>query len=116
MLSKSLIQALAAELHQAERSRTQVEHFSKRFAVSKSEEVTAALKEIAEAGGGKLDILVNNAGISKDMLLLRFKDEDWHQVLNTNLASAFFCSRAAAKFMTRARWGRIMAISSSSFT
>jgi 3-oxoacyl-[acyl-carrier protein] reductase len=88
------------------------QHFIKRFDVSKSEEVTAAVKEIAEACGGRVDILVNNAGISKDMLLLRFKDDDWNAVINTNLASAFYCSRAVAKFMTKARWGRIINISS----
>lgn len=87
------------------------EHLVRRFDVSKPEEVTAAIKEIGEACG-RLDILVNNAGISKDMLLLRFKDEDWNAVINTNLSSAFYCSRAAARLMTRQRFGRIINVSS----
>lgn len=84
----------------------------KRFDVSKSVEVTAAIKEIAEANGGKLDILVNNAGIARDMLLLRYKDDDWDATMGTNLSGTFYCSRAAAKYMTKARWGRIVNVSS----
>ncbi|MEW5854017.1 MAG: 3-oxoacyl-[acyl-carrier-protein] reductase [Myxococcota bacterium] len=84
----------------------------KRFDVSNSAEVTAAVKEIAEACGGKIDILVNNAGIARDMLLLRFKDEDWDATIKTNLSGAFYCCRAVAKYMTKARWGRIINVSS----
>ena len=61
---------------------------------------------------GSLDILVNNAGITRDGLLMRMKDEDWDQVLLTNLRSAFITTRAAAKIMLRQRSGRIINISS----
>jgi len=60
----------------------------------------------------RLDILVNNAGITRDMLLLRMKDEDWDQVLMVNLRGAFVATRAALKPMLRQRWGRIVNISS----
>jgi 3-oxoacyl-[acyl-carrier protein] reductase len=88
------------------------EHFAKQFDVGASDAVTAAFKEIAEATGGKVDILVNNAGIARDMLLLRFKDEDWDATIKTNLSGAFYCSRAMARYMTKARWGRIVNVSS----
>jgi 3-oxoacyl-[acyl-carrier protein] reductase len=61
---------------------------------------------------GRLDIVVNNAGITRDGLLVRMKDDDWHQVLQTDLSSAFYLSRAASKSMMRARAGRIINISS----
>lgn len=83
----------------------------KRFDVADSAAVDKAFDEIkAELGG--LHILVNNAGISKDGLLLRFKDEDWQKTLDTNLSGAFYCARAAAKLMTKQRYGRIINISS----
>lgn len=59
-----------------------------------------------------LDILVNNAGITRDGLLLRMKEEDWDEVMNTNLRSAFHCTRAAVKAMMRQRRGAIINISS----
>ena len=61
---------------------------------------------------GRVDILVNNAGITRDALLLRMKDEDWDAVLGVNLKGAFLCSRAAAKVMTKQRYGRIINIAS----
>ncbi len=61
---------------------------------------------------GRLDILVNNAGITRDGLLLRMKDEDWDAVLETNLKGAFLCTRAAARVMSKQRYGRIINISS----
>jgi len=61
---------------------------------------------------GRVDILVNNAGITRDGLMMRMKDEDWDAVMNTNLKGAFFCSRAAAKIMSKQRSGRIINISS----
>ena len=57
----------------------------------------------AEAAIGGLDILVNNAGITRDMLFMRMKDEDWDTVLNVNLTSAFRLSRAALRGMMRKR-------------
>ena len=81
------------------------------FDVSKREEVDGAFEKIREKFG-KLDILVNNAGISRDALLIRMKDEDWHQTLAINLSGAFYAGQAAAKLMMKARTGRIVNISS----
>jgi 3-oxoacyl-[acyl-carrier protein] reductase len=61
---------------------------------------------------GKVDILINNAGITRDGLLLRMKNDDWDAVLDTNLKGAFLCTRAAAKYMSKQRSGRIINISS----
>lgn len=61
---------------------------------------------------GRLDILINNAGITRDGLMLRMKDEDWEQVISTNLTGAFYCTRAAARPMMKQRSGRIVNISS----
>lgn len=82
-----------------------------KFDVAKRDEVDAAFDDVKTKLGG-LHILVNNAGISKDGLLLRFKDDDWAQTLATNLTGAFQCARAGAKLMTKQRWGRIINISS----
>jgi 3-oxoacyl-[acyl-carrier protein] reductase len=68
--------------------------------------------EAAVAAFGRVDILVNNAGITRDALLLRMKDEDWDAVLSVNLKGAFLCSRAAAKVMSKQRYGRIINIAS----
>ncbi len=61
---------------------------------------------------GRLDILVNNAGITIDGLLLRYGEDDWQRTLEVNLGGAFRCSRAAARFMARKRYGRIVNLSS----
>lgn len=71
-----------------------------------------ALVPAAENAMGGLDILVNNAGITRDMLFMRLKDEDWDAVLNVNLTSAFRLSRAALRGMMRKRFGRIIGITS----
>jgi 3-oxoacyl-[acyl-carrier protein] reductase len=65
-----------------------------------------------EGLGGKLDILVNNAGITRDNLLMRMKDEEFEDVIRVNLEAAFRLMRAAAKPMMRARFGRIVSITS----
>jgi 3-oxoacyl-[acyl-carrier protein] reductase len=75
-------------------------------------EAVEALVPAAEAGLGQLDILVNNAGITRDGLFMRMKDEDWDQVLNVNLTSAFRLSRAALRGMMKRRYGRIISITS----
>jgi 3-oxoacyl-[acyl-carrier protein] reductase len=69
------------------------------------------LMKAAEAAGGP-DILVNNAGITRDNLALRLKDEDWDEVLRTNLTAAFRLSRAALRGMMRRRFGRIVNVTS----
>jgi 3-oxoacyl-[acyl-carrier protein] reductase len=61
---------------------------------------------------GKISILVNNAGITRDQLLVRMKTEDWNEVLRVNLNGTFHCTKVFAKDMMRARWGRIISITS----
>ncbi|OYW44492.1 MAG: beta-ketoacyl-ACP reductase [Sphingomonadales bacterium 32-68-7] len=61
---------------------------------------------------GKLDILVNNAGITRDNLALRMKDEEWEQVIKVNLEAAFRLMRAAVRPMMKARFGRIVTVTS----
>jgi 3-oxoacyl-[acyl-carrier protein] reductase len=70
------------------------------------------LAEEAEKAFGGLDILVNNAGLTRDTLAMRMKDEDWQQVLDVNLTAAFQLARACLRGMMKARWGRIISISS----
>ncbi|MBO9581103.1 MAG: 3-oxoacyl-[acyl-carrier-protein] reductase [Sphingobium sp.] len=74
--------------------------------------VDALVPQATEALGGKLDILVNNAGVTRDGLILRMKDEDWDTVLRINLEAAFRLIRAASKTMMKARYGRIVSITS----
>jgi 3-oxoacyl-[acyl-carrier protein] reductase len=70
------------------------------------------LVEAARERFGRVDILVNNAGITRDQLLVRMRDDDWDQVMDTNLRGAFLMTRAVSKPMMRQRSGRIMNISS----
>jgi len=79
--------------------------------VSTSAGAKSLIKETIDAFG-QIDVLVNNAGINKDQLMLRISDDEWEQVINTNLSSAFYCSRAALKYMMKKRCGRIINISS----
>lgn len=66
----------------------------------------------ASAAMGGIDILINNAGLTRDTLALRMKDEDWQSVIDVNLTAAFRLSRACLKGMMKARWGRIVSITS----
>ena len=70
------------------------------------------LVEAARERFGRLDVLVNNAGMTRDQLLVRMKDDDWDQVLATNLRGVFLMTRAVGKVMMRQRSGRIINISS----
>ena len=79
--------------------------------LSVSEEVEALMKRAAEAMGS-VDILVNNAGITRDGLMMRMSDDDWAQVIDVNLTSSFRLCRAALRGMMKARWGRIINITS----
>ena len=81
--------------------------------VSKGDQVNAAVERIA-AELGPPTVLVNNAGIIRDANLFKMTDEQWDAVLNVNLKGAFMMARAAQKYMTEAKWGRIVNISSSS--
>jgi 3-oxoacyl-[acyl-carrier protein] reductase len=74
--------------------------------------VDALVPHAVEALGGKLDILVNNAGITRDNLAMRMKDEEWDEVIRVNLEAAFRLMRAAARPMMKARFGRIISITS----
>ncbi len=74
--------------------------------------VDQLVPQAVEALGGKLDILVNNAGVTRDNLLMRMKDEEFADVIQINLEAAFRLMRAAAKPMMRARFGRIISITS----
>jgi 3-oxoacyl-[acyl-carrier protein] reductase len=74
--------------------------------------VDQLVPQAVEALGGKLDILVNNAGVTRDNLLMRMKDEEFEEVIRINLEAAFRLMRAAAKPMMRARFGRIISVTS----
>ncbi|MFL6730172.1 MAG: 3-oxoacyl-[acyl-carrier-protein] reductase [Sphingomicrobium sp.] len=74
--------------------------------------VDQLVPQAVEALGGKLDILVNNAGVTRDNLLMRMKDEEFAEVIRINLEAAFRLMRAAARPMMKARFGRIISITS----
>ena len=79
--------------------------------VNVEEEVEAMFSSIEEKLGS-VDILVNNAGITKDNLLMRMKTQEWDSVIDVNLKGAFLCTRRALKGMMKARYGKIINISS----
>lgn len=79
--------------------------------VSDAEQVAAAFERV-ETELGTIQYLVNNAGIARDQLLIRMKDEEWDRVLDVNLKGAFLCIRQATKGMMKARYGRIVNMSS----
>ncbi len=74
--------------------------------------VDALVPAAVAALGGRLDILVNNAGVTRDNLAMRMKDEEWDTVIRVNLEAAFRLIRAAAKPMMKARFGRVVSITS----
>ena len=79
--------------------------------VGSDESVSTVLDAISKQFGAPL-IVVNNAGITRDNLMLRMKDEEWHDVINTNLSSLYRVTKAVLRGMTKARWGRIINIGS----
>ena len=79
--------------------------------VTQSESIEMLLKAVIEKFGAPT-ILVNNAGITKDNILMRMKEDEWQDVVNTNLTAVFRLSKACVRPMTKARWGRIVNISS----
>ncbi|WP_220815956.1 3-oxoacyl-ACP reductase FabG [Pseudomonas paralcaligenes] len=79
--------------------------------VADSGSVDAVLEQV-QKDFGAVAILVNNAGITRDNLMLRMKDDEWFDVINTNLNSLFRLSKAVLRGMTKARWGRIISIGS----
>ena len=79
--------------------------------VSIEDQVDSMMERVVQELG-KLEILVNNAGITRDKLLLRMTPEDWDEVINVNLRSAFLCTKSAVAHMVRQRYGRIVNMSS----
>ncbi len=73
--------------------------------------IREAVTEVAKEAGG-LDILVNNAGITRDNLLLRMKEEEWNDVLATNLSGTFHCLQAASRFLMKSKAGRVINLAS----
>ena len=97
------LESLASELGQ--RASIVTANLSDRDAV-------ATLFEEATAATGEVNILVNNAGITRDNLAMRMKDEDWDDVLEVNMTATMTLCRSALRSMMKARWGRIISISS----
>ena len=97
---------------EAFRSGLGAEHVALPCNLSDGAAVDQLVPQAVEALGGKLDILVNNAGVTRDNLLMRMKDEEFEQVISINLEAAFRLMRAAAKPMMKARFGRIISVTS----
>jgi 3-oxoacyl-[acyl-carrier protein] reductase len=79
--------------------------------LSDTEAADAMLAEASDAMDG-IDVLVNNAGLTRDNLAMRIKDEDWQAVIDVNLTATFRLSRAVLRGMMKARWGRIINVTS----
>lgn len=128
--SRGIGQAIARQLAEAgayvvgtSRSQAGADHLTALFSeaglagrgvvldVTDTEQLTALHTELKTADQSPL-IVVNNAGITQDNLLLRMKPEQWEQVINTNLNSVFYNTKLALKPMIKARWGRIINITS----
>jgi 3-oxoacyl-[acyl-carrier protein] reductase len=114
------LHAQGAEVVLSGRNEEKLQNFAKELGkgsytlvgdLSDTESVTTLFDE-AEKLAGKVDILVCNAGITKDNLLLRMKDDEWQQVIDTNLTATFKLNKAAFKRMMKRKWGRIINIAS----
>jgi 3-oxoacyl-[acyl-carrier protein] reductase len=79
--------------------------------VASTEDIDALFKGVGEAFG-PVEILVNNAGLTRDNLMMRMKESEFDEVLSTNLKGTYLCTRAALRPMIKARWGRIVNVSS----
>lgn len=107
---------VARTLEKLQAHATQIEHLGRRALalkadVTRVEEVQSAFDQ-AKHSFGRIDILVNNAGVTRDGLLLRMKQEDWDTVIRTNLTGLFICTQAVLPIMLKARYGRIINITS----
>jgi 3-oxoacyl-[acyl-carrier protein] reductase len=89
------------------------EVYSRVADVTNAVQVESAVKEVVDIFGS-LDILVNNAGVVRDNLLFKMTDSDWDTVMDVHLKGAFYCARAAQKYMVEKNYGRIINISSTS--
>ncbi|MEH7118188.1 3-oxoacyl-[acyl-carrier-protein] reductase [Neobacillus vireti] len=85
--------------------------FAVKCNVADTEEVSDMVKSTVDRFG-RLDILINNAGITRDNLLMRMKEEEWDDVINTNLKGVFLCTKAVTRQMMKQRVGRIINIAS----
>ena len=88
-----------------------VKGVGKKLNVADPDSIASVLKEITDEYGA-IGILVNNAGITRDNLLMRMKDDEWDDIINTNLSSVFRLSKACLRGMMKARSGRIISIAS----
>lgn len=79
--------------------------------VASSDDVAALIEGVSEAFG-PVEILVNNAGTTRDNIMMRMKDAQFDEVIATNLKGTYLCTRAVLRGMVRARWGRIISVSS----
>ncbi len=79
--------------------------------VNNADQITSVIQNIRDKFG-EIEVLVNNAGVTRDNLLVRMKDEEWDEIMETDLKSVFRLSRAVLRPMMKARWGRIINISS----
>ena len=104
--NREKLEAVAQEIRSAGR-----EAFIVDIDLASPESIKAAFAK-AHAEFGATEVLVNNAGVTKDGLAVRMKTEDWHCVINTNLTGAFTCAQQVLQPMMKARWGRIISISS----
>ena len=95
----------------AEKAAADVDGMVVELDVARPESVEAALTEVEE-GLGPVELLVNNAGVNADGLFLRMSDEQWREVLSTNLDGAFYVTRRASATMLRRRFGRIVNVGS----
>ncbi|MCC3381389.1 3-oxoacyl-[acyl-carrier-protein] reductase [Paenibacillus farraposensis] len=103
-------EAAAAEVAEQIRAKG-VEAITVQANVGRADEADRLIKDVADAWG-KIDILVNNAGITRDNLIMRMKEEEFDQVIETNLKGVFNCLKAVTRPMMKQRFGRIINISS----
>jgi len=89
----------------------QLKGFGVSLDVTQGESVIQVIEKITKEVGSPV-ILVNNAGITRDNLLMRMKDEEWHETLETNLSGVYRVTKACLRGMLKAKWGRIISISS----
>lgn len=100
--AQEVVAAIQQEGHEA---------FAVKANVANPAEVKEMFRAVTEALGA-VNILVCNAGITRDNLLMRMKEEEWQQVIATDLSSVYYCTKEAVRPMLRGHWGRVIAISS----
>jgi 3-oxoacyl-[acyl-carrier protein] reductase len=104
--NREKLEAVASQIRSAGREAYIVD-----IDLASPESIKAAFAK-SQSEFGATEVLVNNAGITKDGLAVRMKPEDWHCVINTNLTGAFLCAQQVLQPMMKARWGRIINITS----